>query len=82
MEPTAFGVLRAEVAGVVRFDLPVGLLLPLGLLQRLHLRFGEDQPVLRYARLQGLQALLEGLQVVPQPHAAHARRGDAVALLA
>src|ERR1051325_6776939 len=75
------GVLRAEVAGVLRLDLAVRRLLLLGPLQRLKLVFGEDQALLRDLRRQRLEPLVEGLQVVAQPDAAHAAPGDEQPLL-
>jgi hypothetical protein len=46
------------------------------LLERLELRFGEDEALLRHLRLEHLQALLHRREVVPLPDAAHARRRD------
>ena len=63
-------------------DLAVGFLLVLGLLQGDDLAFGEDQTVLCDLCLQGLEAELEGLQVMAKPDAPNAARGDEHILLA
>ena len=60
------GVLRPAVARMLALELSMGIPLRLGLRQH--------QALLGRFRLQGLQALLQGLQVVPQPDAAHPRR--------
>ena len=75
------GVLRAEIAWVFGLDLAVFLFLLLGLLQGDQLAFGEDPAVLSDACLQGLEPFLEGLQVMSQPDAADASRGDEQSLL-
>ena len=49
----------------------MGFLVELGLLQRDNL-LGEHEPLLRTLGLERLQALLHRLQIMPQPHAAHA----------
>ena len=74
-------VLRPAIAGAFALELAVRLLVELGLLQRGDLRLGQHQALLRALGLERLQPLLHGLQIVPQPHAAHAGRRDRVALL-
>ena len=66
---------------MLRLDLAVGRLLLLGPLKGLELRLGEDQALLRDLRREGFHPLVEGLQVVAQPDAAHAARGDEQLLL-
>ena len=69
------------IAGAFALELAVGFLVELGLLQRDNLRLGEHEPLLRTLGLERLQALLHRLQIMPQPHAAHAIGRDRVALL-
>jgi hypothetical protein len=57
---------------MLAFELAVRLFVGLGLLQRHHLRLGQHQALLGAFRLQRLEPLLHGFQVVAQPHAAHA----------
>jgi hypothetical protein len=54
----------------------MGLFVGLGLLERGDLRFREHQAVLGAPRLQRLEALLHGLEVVALPDAAHAGLRD------
>ena len=68
-------------AGMLRFDLPVGLLLLPGLLQGGQLTLGEDDALLGRPGLQSLEPFLEGLQVVAQPHRTDAAGGDDDAIL-
>ena len=70
------GILRAQVARMLGFDLPVGLFLVLGLLQGKDLPFGEDQAILSDFGFQGFQTPFEGLEVMAQPDAADSARGD------
>ena len=65
-----------------RLDLPVGFLLLFGLLQGRQLAFGQDQALLGHPGFQGLKPLLEGLQVVTEPHRPDPSRGDDDPLLA
>lgn len=58
------GVLRTQIAGVRGFDLTVGQVIVLLLLQRRHLSIGEHDALLGDLFLQGAQALLERRQVV------------------
>ncbi len=60
----------------------MGLFLVLGLLQGDNLAFGEDQAILGDFGFPGLQAALEGLEVMAQPDAADPARGDEEAPLA
>src|SRR5690606_21976337 len=46
-----------------------------------HLRLGQHESFLRTLSLERLQPLLHGLQIVPEPHAAHAERRNGVPLL-
>ena len=70
------GVLRAAIARMLALELAMRLLLGLGLFQRDDLRLGQHQAVLGALGFQRLEPLLHGLQVVPQPHAAHAGGRD------
>lgn len=76
------GVLRDAIAGVLAFELAVGLLVGLGLLQRDKLGLGQHAALLRHLRLERLQPVLHRGQVVPQPDVAHAEGRDLDAALA
>src|SRR5579863_4302824 len=65
-------ILGAAVARMLALELAVGFLFGLGFLQRDDLRLGQHQAVLRALGFQRLEPLGHGLQVVAQPHAAHA----------
>jgi hypothetical protein len=71
------GILRPAIAWMFALKLTMRLLFGLGLLQGRHLRFGQDQSLLRDLGLLGLQALLHGLQIMPLPDTTHPRRGNA-----
>lgn len=58
------GVLRAQVSGMLGFDLTVSFLVLFGSFQSDDLPLGEDQAILSHLCFQGFQAKLEGLQVV------------------
>jgi hypothetical protein len=57
---------------MLSLDLAVCLLLLFGLLQRTHLILSQNDSFLCHLRRQSFQAVLEGLQIVPQPDRAHA----------
>lgn len=61
---------------MMSLDFAAGLAVLLTLLQGRDLGLGIDPALGCRLRLQGLQALLEGLQVVPEPGAADPGRGD------
>ena len=75
------GVLGAAIARALALELAVRLLLGLGLFERGELALGQNETVLRDLRLERLEALLHGLEIVALPHAADAGRGDGVAAL-
>src|SRR4051794_18489075 len=79
--PTVEGVLGAAIARALALELAVRLLLGLGLFERGELALGQNETVLRDLRLERLEALLHGLEIVALPHAADAGRGDGVAAL-
>ena len=58
------------------FELAMGLFLGLRLFERGELGFGEDETLLGHLGFQRLEPLVHGLQIVAQPHAAHAGRRD------
>lgn len=62
-------------------EFPVRFLVPLHAFQRGQLRFGQDAPVLRDLRLEGLEPLFHRRQVVPDPDAADAGGPNRHALL-
>src|SRR5262245_20867979 len=74
-------VLRHAIARALALKLAMRLLVELGLLERGHLRLGQHHALLRALAIRRLQTLLHGLQIMAQPHAAHAGRRDASALL-
>ena len=61
---------------MLALELAVRLLLGLGLFQRDDLRLGQHQAFLGAFGFQRLEPLVHRLQVVAQPHTAHAGRGD------
>src|SRR5262245_11870094 len=69
-------ILGTAVARMLALELAVRLLLGLGLLQRNDLRLGQHQALLGALGFQRFEPLVHGLQVVAQPHTAHASRGD------
>src|SRR5512133_1153977 len=69
-------ILGTAVARMLALELAVRLLLGLGLLQRNDLRLGQNQALLGALGFQRFEPLLHGLQVVAQPHTAHASRRD------
>src|SRR5690606_31415249 len=73
-------VLRHAIAGAFALEFAMGLLVELGLLERCHLRLGQHKTLLGALGLERLEALLHRLQIVPEPHAAHAERRNGVAL--
>jgi len=66
---------------MLAFELAARLLVALGLLERRDLRLAQHQALLRHLGLERLQPLLGVLQVVAQPHAAHAEGRDRQAAL-
>ncbi len=63
-------------------DLALRFLLLLAALQRLHLRFGQDEMLFGSFLFQSSQAFLERLQAMPQPDRTHpARRHEQTAFL-
>lgn len=79
--PHLVGVLSAQVARMLAFDLSVSFLVLLGFLQGCKLALGENETLLGYFGLQSLQPLFEGLEVMPEPYRAHPARRDDDALL-
>jgi hypothetical protein len=69
-------ILGAAVTWMLAFELAVCLLLGLGLFQRDDLRLGQHQAFLGALGFQRLEPFLHRLQVVAQPHTAHAGGGD------
>src|SRR5271166_3967410 len=67
-------ILGAAIAWMLALELTMGLLLSLGLFQRNDLRLSQHQAFLSALGLQRLEPFVHGLQVVPQPDAAHAGR--------
>ena len=61
---------------MLALELAMRLLLGLGLFQRDDLRLGQHQAFLGALGFQRLEPLVHRLQVVAQPHTAHAGRGD------
>ena len=61
---------------MLALELAMGLLLGLGLFQRDDLRLGQHQAFLGALGFQRLEPLVHGLQIVAQPHAAHAGGRD------
>ena len=59
---------------MLALEFAVRFLLGLGLLERHHLRLGEQHPFLGGLGFQCLQPLLHGFQIVPLPNTAHPRR--------
>ena len=74
------GILGAQVTRMLGFDLSVSFLLVLCLFQRFELVFREDDVVLDDLRLEGLEALFEGLEVMALPDTPDTGRRDKDAL--
>ena len=79
--PDVEGVLGAAVARAFGDEFAMGLLVGLGFFQGRDLRLGEDQAVLSHLRLERLEPMFHGLQVVAQPDRAHAEGRDRHSLL-
>ena len=75
------GILGAQVTRMLGFDLSVSFLLVLCLFQRFELVFREDDVVLDDLRLEGLEALFEGLEVMVLPDTPDTGRRDKDALV-
>src|SRR5262245_60415117 len=69
-------ILGAAVTRMLALELAVRLLLGLGLFQRHDLRLGQHQALLGALGFQRLEPLVHRLQVVAQPHTAHAGGGN------
>src|SRR5262249_16733838 len=69
-------ILGAAVTWMLALELAVRLLLGLGLFQRDDLRLGQHQALLGTLGFQRLEPLVHRLQVVAQPHTAHAGGGN------
>src|SRR5262245_15426991 len=69
-------ILGAAVTRMLALELAVRLLLGLGLFQRDDLRLGQHQALLGALGFQRLEPLVHRLQVVAQPHTAHAGGGN------
>src|SRR3984893_9804805 len=70
-------ILRAAVARAFALELTVRLLVGLGFFQRGELALAQHPALLRALRLQGLEPLVHGLEIVTLPDAAHAGRRHA-----
>jgi hypothetical protein len=71
-------ILGASVARMLALKLAMGFLFGLGLFRRDNLRLGQHQALLGALGFRRLEPFVHGLQVVTQPHAAHAGGRDRV----
>jgi len=71
LERTYIVCVLAPGIRVQALDFSVGLFLVLGFLQSSELLLGENQVVLGSFRFQGLEPLLECLQIMPEPDGSH-----------
>ena len=76
LRPPVECVLRATISRAFTLKLARRFFVGLRLLQGHHLRLRSDKALLSDLGLQGLEPFPPGLQIMPEPDASDARRGD------